>query len=75
MAPRRLPGRVAYRPLPILANPPGRPVAGVPRLWPNLSTETQTQIAQILAALIRRVQAIPDTPGTGVGRADQLERR
>ena len=65
MDPRRLPGRVAYRPLPILANPPGRPVAGVPRLWPNLSTETQTQIAQILAALIRRVQAIPDTPGTG----------
>ena len=41
----------------------------------NLSTETQTQIAQILAALLRRVQAIPDTPGTGVGRADQLERR
>jgi hypothetical protein len=53
-----------------LANQPDRPVAGVPRLWPNLSTETQTQIAQILAALIRRVQTIPDTPGTGVGRAD-----
>ena len=70
MDPQPLPGRVAYRPLPILANPHGRPVAGVPRLWPNLSTETQTQIAQILAALIRRVQTIPDTPGTGVGRAD-----
>src|SRR5260370_6346109 len=65
MASRPLPGRVAYRPLPILANPHGHPVAGVPRLWPNLSTETQTQIAQILAALIRRAQAIPDTPGRG----------
>jgi hypothetical protein len=75
MDPRAPPGRVAYRPLPILANPHGRPVAGVPRLWPNLSTETQTQIAQILAALLRRVQAIPDRPGTGVGRADQIERR
>jgi hypothetical protein len=75
MDPQPLPGRVAYRPLPILANPHGRPVAGVPRLWPNLSTETQTQIAQILAALLRRVQAIPDTPGTAVGRADHLERR
>jgi hypothetical protein len=75
MDPRRLPGRVAYRPLPILANPPGHPVAGVPRLWPNLSTQTQTQIAQVLAALIRRVQAIPDAPGTGVGRVDQLEHR
>ena len=75
MDPRPPPGRVAYRPLPILANPHGRPVAGVPRLWPNLSTETQTQIAQILAALLRRVQGIPDRSGTGVGRADQLERR
>jgi hypothetical protein len=41
----------------------------------SIFIEAATQIAQILAALIRRVQAIPDTPGTGVGRADQLERR
>jgi len=65
---------VAYRPLPTLANPPGRP-ADIPRLWPNLSTATQTQIAQILATLLRRMQAVPGTPGRGLGRADQLERR
>ena len=55
---------------------PTRPSGGrLPRLWPNLSTETQTQIARILAELIRRVQAIPDTPGREMGRADRLERR
>jgi hypothetical protein len=50
-------------------------MAGIPRLWPNLSTTTQTQIAQILATLVRRMQAVPGTPGRGLGRADQLERR
>jgi hypothetical protein len=50
-------------------------MADVPRLWPNLSTATQTQIAQTIAALMRRMQAIPGTPGRGLGRADQLEHR
>jgi hypothetical protein len=68
--------RVAYRPLPTLAiHPSGRPTADIPRLWPNLSTATQTQIAQILATLLRRMQAVPGTPGRGLGRADQLDRR
>ncbi|MGY3614099.1 hypothetical protein [Bradyrhizobium sp. USDA 10063] len=44
-------------------------------VWPNLSTATQTQIAQILATLLRRMQAVPGAPGRGLGRADQLERR
>lgn len=75
MTHRPLLGRVAYRPLPTLANPPGHPTAGIPRLWPNLSTATQTQIAQILATLLRRMQAVPGTSGRGPGRADQFERR
>ena len=75
MTPRPRPGRVAYRPLPKLANPLGRPAAHIPRLWPNLSTATQTQIAQTIAALMRRMQAIPGTPGRRLGRADQFERR
>lgn len=75
MTHRPLPGRVAYRPLPTLANPLGHPTAGIPRLWPNLSTAAQTQIAQTIAALMRRMQAIPDTPGRELGRADQLEHR
>ncbi|MDF0582070.1 hypothetical protein [Bradyrhizobium yuanmingense] len=49
--------------------------ADIPRLWPNLSTATQTQIAQILATLLRRMQAVAGTPGRGLGRADQLDRR
>ncbi|UGY28061.1 hypothetical protein HU675_0047465 (plasmid) [Bradyrhizobium septentrionale] len=50
-------------------------MADIPRLWPNLSTATQTQIAQTIAALMRRMQAIPGTPGRGLSRADQLDRR
>lgn len=30
--------------------------------WPNLSTATQTQIAQTIAALMRRMQASPARP-------------
>lgn len=58
MTHRPLPGRVAYRPLPTLANPPGRPTADIPPLWPNLSPATQAQIAQIVATLLRRMQAV-----------------
>ena len=61
--------------MPTLANPPGRPTDDIPPLWPNLSTATQTQIAQILATLLRRMQAAPGTPGRELGRADQLKRR
>jgi hypothetical protein len=33
------------------------------------------QIAQIIAALTRRMQAIPGTPATEKGRADRLKHR
>lgn len=51
------------------------PTHGIPRLWPNLSSATQTQIAQTIAELMRRMQAIPGTSGRELGRADQLEHR
>ncbi|WP_234818802.1 AbiV family abortive infection protein [Sinorhizobium fredii] len=35
----------------------------------------KTQIAQTIATLMRRMQAIPGTPGRGLGRADQLEQK
>jgi hypothetical protein len=75
MDPQALPGRVAYPHLPVLAISSSRPAARVPRLWPDLSAEAQMQIAQIIAALTRRMQAIPGTPATEKGRADRLKHR
>jgi len=62
--------------MPTLANPPGRPTDDIPPLWPNLSTATQTQIAQILATLLRRMQAVPGTPGgrDHLGTVGDIER-
>jgi hypothetical protein len=67
MAPQTFPGRVASQSPPIPARSP--------RLWPNLPAETQMQIAQIIAALMRRMQAIHGTPGGEIARADRLKRR
>ena len=75
MDPQALPGRVAYPHLPVLASSPSRPVVHAKRLWPNLSTETQIQIAQVIAVLMQRMQAIPDTPERERGRADRSKRR
>jgi hypothetical protein len=68
-----LPGRVASPHLPVSAKTFGRPAAHPPRLWPKLSAEAQIQIAQAIAALIRRMQASPGPPGGETGRADRLE--
>jgi hypothetical protein len=62
MTHRPLAGRVAYRPLPPIVNPPGCPTAEIPRLWPNLSTATQTQIAQMIAALMGKCKRSPARP-------------
>jgi hypothetical protein len=70
-----LPGGVASPHLPVLAKAFGRPATRPPRLWPKLSAEAQVQIAQAIAALIRRMQAIPGTPGGETGRADRFEPR
>ena len=57
-----------------VASPASTPIpASPPRLWPNLPVETQAQIAQVLAELLRRMQAnspmIEESP-----RADRFER-
>ena len=62
------------RPIPRrVASPASIPTpARLPRPWPNLPAETQAQIAHVLAALLRRMQAnsaIEESP-----RADRLER-
>jgi len=62
------------RPIPRrVASPASTPTpAHPPRPWPNLPAETQAQIAHVLAALLRRMQAdsaIEESP-----RADRLER-
>jgi|GraSoi2013_115cm_1033766.scaffolds.fasta_scaffold445949_1 hypothetical protein len=67
MAPQTLPGRVASPSPPIPARSP--------RLWPNLPAEAQMQIAQIIAELMRRMQAIHGTPGREIARADRPKRR
>ena len=70
-----LPGRVAFPQLPVSASSSGQPATRPLRLWPGLSAEAQMQIAQIIAALMRRMQAIPGTPARETGRADRLKRR
>jgi hypothetical protein len=69
MAPQTLPGRVASPSPPIPARSPRL------WLWPNLPAEAQMQIAQIIAALMRRMQAIHGTRGREITRADRLKRR
>jgi hypothetical protein len=76
MAPQALPGRVASPvPPPIPARTSSQLAARPPRLWPNLSAETQMQIAQMVAVLMRRMQAIHGTPGREMARAERFKRR
>jgi hypothetical protein len=75
MAPQALPGRVASPPQSIPACPSGRPAGSPPRLWQDLSFETQMQIARMIAELMRRMRATEGTPGGEMARADRRERR
>ena len=69
--PRR---RVASPPLiPAITN--SGPPAGSPRPWPDLSPETQMQIARILAGLLRRMLPASMPSTTEMTRADRRERR
>jgi hypothetical protein len=69
--PRR---RVASPPL-IPATKINRLPAAPPHLWPNLSPETQAQIARILAELLRRTLPTDVEPGREMTRVDRRERR
>jgi hypothetical protein len=48
---------------------------GASALWPNLSAETQTQIARTLAELMRRIQPPRGGRGRESGRADRPDHR
>ena len=75
MAPQAFPSRVASPPQPLPACRSGRPAGIPPRLWPNLSGETQMQIARMVAELMRRMQAIEGAPVGETARADRREAR
>jgi hypothetical protein len=76
MSPQALPRRrVASPPIP---SPPPIPAARImqfpmapPSLWRNLPQETQTQIARILAQLLRRMVPMEVTPGREGAGADR----
>jgi len=65
-----------------VASPPSIPAAkinlvpaGPPYLWPNLSPETQTQIARVLAELLRRMLPTDGELAREMARADRRARR
>jgi len=70
-----LPRRVASPPPSIPACVPSRLPTASSRLWPNLSAETQTQLAQLVAQLMRRMQPTDDATRRGSAHADDIERR
>jgi hypothetical protein len=46
-----------------------------PCLWPNLSPETQAQVARIVAELLRRMLPTDVAPPREMARVDRRERR
>jgi hypothetical protein len=75
MAAQALPRRVASPPV---SRPAGRPrqlLMAPPRLWPNLSPETQTQIARTLVELMRRIHPPRGGRGREIGHADRPDHR
>lgn len=56
MASQTLPRRIAFSPPSIPVNASNRLPTTSPRPWPHLSAETQRQVAQAMAQLMRRMQ-------------------
>lgn len=75
MAAQALPRRVASPPLSMPAGSCRRLPMALPRLWPNLSAETQTQIARTLAVLMQRMRPPRGGRGREITRADRPEHR
>jgi hypothetical protein len=71
MAAQALPRRVASPPLSMPVGTSRQLPMALPRLWPNLSAETQTQIARTLAELMRRIQAPRGRRGREIAHADR----
>jgi hypothetical protein len=53
----------------------GRLSTVCPRLWPNLSGEAQTQLAQAMAQLLRRHRRMEEVLRTEVANADDIPSR
>lgn len=49
--------------------------AAAANLWPDLSPETQAQIAQIVAELLRRMLPMDKAPGREISGVDRHEQR
>jgi hypothetical protein len=75
MAAHALPRRVASPPVSIPAGASRQLLMALPRLWPNLSAETQTQIARTLAVLMQRMRPPRGGRGREITRADRPEHR
>jgi hypothetical protein len=75
MAAQALPRRVASPPLSTRAGASRQLPAAPPRLWPDLSAETQTQIARTLAELMRRIHPPRGGQGREIGHADRPDHR
>jgi hypothetical protein len=71
MTAQALPRRAASPPLSISAGTSRHLPMAPPRLWPNLSAATQTQIARTLAELMLRIQPPRGGRGREIGRADR----
>ena len=70
-----LPRRRVASPPPITAAKISRFPAAPPCLWPNLSPETQAQVARIVAELLRRMLPTDVAPRREMARVDRREHR
>ena len=75
MSLQAIPRRRAAFPPPILSAKINRVAVAPPYLWRNLSPETQTQIARVLAELLRRMLARDVGSAGEMARADRCARR
>jgi len=60
---------------PLLIIPAKQCPTAPPCLWPNLSPETQTQIARVVAELLRRMLLTDVAPPREMVRVDRREHR
>ena len=68
-----LPRRVASLPPSIPVCVTSRLPTLSPRIWPNLPADTQTQLAQLVAQLMRRIQRAEDAAPREIAHADDIE--
>jgi hypothetical protein len=75
MATQALQRRVASPPLSMPTSTSHRHPQVLPRVWPNLSAQTQKQIARTVAELMRRIEPARRTGAREIACADRSPRR